>query len=275
MKYFIVEVSNGLCNRLRALASGWIFAKYLNREFKFKWNPTKDIGFANFKNLFKNKEFEITDEEYNHLSKNASTYTSGIKTEVVLVTPISLDDSDVVILKQTGGNYKHADMSIQEFNSLKSDFYKSLQPIDTIQDRINSFIANNALNTFVGVHIRRTDRKHITPSTEMFGLYINRIKAKQVFLCTDDKNEIDNLKKYVKIIKYPKKIFNRNGKECVQEALIEWKLLSMCKLIVYSQASSFGYEACIPNKLCNSKELRKSRKKNDNEERNLPKLKFN
>ena len=279
MKYFIVEVCNGLCNRLRAIASGWILANKLNRTFRLRWDPNKDIGGTHFQKLFKNEDLEISDKEYKRLSIRAGVHTSQrLKTEIALMGEICLDESQVIILKKTGGNYRHPNMTLKEYNTLKSQFYNMLEPVEAVQKRIEIFSEKHNLDECIGVQIRRKDRKHITPPTETFGRYLSRLEDRFFFLCSDDRNEIQNLKKYtnskVLIIAYPKMEYSTNTVMCIQEALVEWKLLSMCKSIVYSQSSSFGYESCIPNKLVNSKELRTKRERSDNEKRNLPPLIF-
>lgn len=274
-RLFIIEPTNGLCNRLRAIASGYILAKHLKREFKIVWHATKDIGYAKFEHLFQNIEL-ILDKMP---AKSASVYTAGIRTEMGLLKEIMSDNNDIVILKQTGGNYKLPNMTIREFNTLKSEFYNCLKPIESIQQRITLFANKYKLDECTGVQIRRTDRKNITPPTEMFAIAIKRALTAKVFLTTDDPFELKKLKKNIlkniQIIMYQKKQYGRNNIMCVQEALIEWTILSMCKTIIYSQSSSFGYEACIPYKLGQSVELRQKREKTENEKRNLPQLIFN
>ena len=171
-------------------------------------------------------------------------------------------------------------MSIRKFNTLKSQFYNSLKPCACVQYKIDTFLEKERLDECLGVHIRRTDRSDITPDTAMFATAINRKLSKtpglSIFLCTDSASEISNINKLTKanIITYPKKTFDRYSVECIQDALVEWKLLSMCDNVIYSQSSSYGYESCIPNKLSDSVELRKTRHRTDNETRNLPRLIF-
>lgn len=273
-RLYIVEPTNGLCNRLRAIASGFVIAKHLEREFKIVWNATKDIGYARFEDLFQNTDM-IYNGDYN---KDTSVYNAGIKTEVSLIKDICLDKHRIVTLKKSGGNYKIPTMSVERFNTIKSQFYNSLMPIQKIQQQINVFTKNINLDDYIGVQIRRTDRKRITPPTQMFAKAVQRKNIKKLFLSTDDPNESIILKNLLadnfEIMVYPKKQFGRESIECVQEALVEWILLTQCQSIIYSQSSSFGYEACIPRKLVHSLELRKKREKNENEKRNLPRLVF-
>lgn len=273
-EYLIIEPTNGLCNRLRAMASGWILANHLKREFKVVWNCTPDIGYAKYTDLFEKPNWLLP-----HLPENlTSVYTSGRKTEKDQIVLICKDQSKTIVLKQTGGNYMPPGMNSPEFNTLKSQFYNTLKPIKKIYDAIQTFDNLHQLKHCLGVHIRRKDRKHFTPSTEMFSRAIERYKqTNTILLSTDEPVEIGKLRKLCKkkIIVYPKTIFERNTIESVQQALIEWNLLSKCDIgIVYSHSSSFGYEACMPNKIVKTIELRSTREKTENEKRNLPKLTF-
>lgn len=285
-KILIVEPTNGLCNRLRAIASGWILSQKTNRTLRVLWNANKDIGYAHFYDLFeknKNNEHLIIDDTFNTEHKQVSIYTAGIQTEVSLVPKIIDDHSDVVMLKQTGGNYTPLQISIKEFNNLKSEFYKSLIPAPDVTQKINDFMKKNELTSYetfknvLGVHIRKTDRKKFTPKTEVFADAVNRSHHSAILVCSDDPQEILKLQQLIKqkkILQINNCTFARDNIHDIKQALVEWTLLSKCERIVYSQSSSFGYEACIPNKLSKSIELRTTHKKTDNEKRNLPPLHF-
>lgn len=278
-KQLIIEPTNGLCNRLRAMASGWILAKHLGRKFKVVWNATPDIGNAEFTDLFEKPNWLLPADSLG----SVVVYTAGIKTEADVLAELCKNKSHTIVLKQTGGNYIPSGMTIERFNSLKSQFYNTLKPIPKINRKIQAFSKRYSLTDFVGVHIRRKDRKQFTPDTEMFARAIKRFddveETSNILLCTDESTEFEKLKKLCNsnIITYPKQQFNRNTIECVQDALVEWMLLSKCeKGIVYSHSSSFGYEACIVNKIpyTLALELRSTRQKTENEKRNLPKLVF-
>jgi len=270
----LIEPVNGLCNRLRAIASGWILSLYLNREFAVIWNSTEDIGFTHFTDLFEKTDWLIDEHD---IPNDCTIYVSGVTGEVSLIPKLCNDNSTTIFLKQTGGNYSPPNIDIQKYNTLKSHFYNTLIPVSDIITRIQAFSNKIDINTCLGVHIRRTDRKKITPNTDTFALAIKRVSNDNtIFLCTDDEREISNLKNLIpnKIVTYPKKRFARNTSEDVKEALIEWILLSRCNNMIYSHGSSFGYEACVCGKLKTALELRSKREKSDNEKRNMPVLTF-
>jgi hypothetical protein len=273
-KLFIIEPVNGMCNRLRAIASGWILSRHMNRKFAVLWKASEDIGFAKFTDLFEYQDWLLTTDD--QLPHDLSIYVAGIQKESAIINRICNDKSNAILLKQTGGNYMPPGIDISNFNTLKSQFYNSLTPVKEITDIVYQFTKSTNIDKCIGVHIRRTDRRNLTPSTEMFALAIKRYDTSEIYLCTDDQSEIAKLKKLVahKIVTYPKQRFSRNMPESIKDALIEWLLLSKCKNVIYSHGSSFGYEACVRGRLIDAFELRTKREKNENEKRNLPNLEF-
>lgn len=282
-KLLVVEPVNGLCNRLRAMASGWILAQHLNREFKVLWKATEDIGYTKFTDLFQDTNLLITEDA---LPIDIKVYISGIQTETAIIPDVCKDVSPKILLRQTGGNYMPYGMDVGNFNTLKSQFYNTkLMPVKDVIDCVNRVSVTINIGECLGVHIRRTDRKNFTPSTETFALAIKRklsekngTSSSKLFVCTDDPLEIEKLESLVpfKIVSYPKTRFARDSPASIKEALIEWLLLSRCSTVIYSHGSSFGYEACVAGKVTNANalELRTKREKSDNEKRNLPTLMF-
>ncbi len=287
-RYLIVYPCNGLCNRLRATASAYILSKYLNRQFLMCWEITSDIGGASFEQLFEPVQFSIDNDKVQELcSYNSSTiYTCGRRTEIAILSDVCKDASNIVIIKQTGGNYMHPKMSIGEFNTQKNLFYTNyIKPIPEISQTIKEFYNNNELpGGCIGVHIRRTDRSYYTPVSDAFVSKVKQIlettNINRVLLCSDDVKEIASFKTKLKshdvsIVHYTKEYFGRDNVDAVRDAVIEWFLLGHCNIIVYSHSSSFGYEACILNKTTNGYELRSDNsKRTENEIRNLPPLRY-
>jgi hypothetical protein len=115
-------------------------------------------------------------------------------------------------------------------------------------------------NDVVGVHIRRTDHlsfikkdpRRVCP-TGFFIEAIERILKKnfktKFFLATDDKEEEWRIKQVFRnaIIVYDKKSVVRDTKPGMQDALVDWLLLSKTSRIISSYASSFSEEAGIVN----------------------------
>lgn len=283
-KYLIIEPTNGLCNRLRAIASGYVLSQFLNWGFLIKWNPNKEVGYIELNELFSNIDHLLFTT---NITTNITPNITPLKT--ITITKIyneqtALDEiinsNTHVLLLNSGGNFKHPNMSIATYQTLKHKFYKSLLLVKHINDIIYDFTKENFIKPIIGVQIRRTDRKTITPKTEMFAKKINSLsdQNKQIFLCTDDINEFKRLRDLIdssiQIIQYPKQNFNRDSKFAIHEAIIDWYLLSMCETIIYSHGSSFGYEACIMGKRKNGFEMRKNKNKTENELRNLPILEF-
>lgn len=295
----VCEPTNGLCNRLRAIASGYVLASFLNAsflnasflnyDFYIEWNPTADIGYTNFSDLFTNSELLYhSNMEKSNINKlqiiklQISKYYTENDAILDILTNIqntqnNTQNNIVFWIANCGGNFKHPEMTIEQYNTTKTEFYKSLRPIISIEQTINNLCKNLIDGSIMGVQIRRTDRKFITPSTEKFAKKILQLienqtyenqnkKNKKIFVCSDDPNEFLLLKNllppWIEITHYPLDNYDRNSPKNIQNALIDWYLLAHCNIILYSANSSFGYEACIMSKALgffqNGYEMRKS-----------------
>ena len=149
MNLFIIQPINGLCNRLRAIASGWILSKQLNRTFKVYWETTPDIGGTKFTDLFEPMnwiiniepiEWCLDDRKHNQPDTDICIYTAGRKTELSLLKDIYADTSQTIILQKTGGNYIPPGMSVSKFNTLKSEFYNSLKRVSVYSNQASNLV---------------------------------------------------------------------------------------------------------------------------------------
>ena len=283
MKYLVVYPCNGLCNRLRAIASGYILAQQLGRQFLLCWEPTPDIGTASFTDLFESQPYLVDSDTVTAMcaSTDFKSYVCGRQTESAVLADVCKDTSSIIVIRKSGGNYHHPSMSTGKFNSMKSTFYKSLTPVGELQDIISRY-SDMVPKGSIGVHVRRTDRSCFTPATSVFVSKIKQLMGKTpvttVFICSDDNQEIANIANgigsLVKTVTYDKRKFARDDVDSVKEAVIEWSILAHCTSIVFSHSSSFGYEACIVNRVSklNAHELRSDSKRTENEKRNLPLL---
>lgn len=275
MSLYLIEPTNGLCNRLRSIASGYIYSKRINRDFKVYWKSNADIGYCEFTDLFEPEDWLIDLQTYNKMCDASSTtvYVASKRTELVYLSDIEKSKDEVVVLAKTGGNYWHPDMSITDYNREKSEFYNSLKPVKCVLDKVEQFIKQYDLSKYIGVHIRRGDRKDFTPKTDAFVTAIRSLNYMNVLLCTDDSSEYDILKEELpeyNIVQLSKSKFGRDDVDSIRDALVEWYLLGMCDYVIYSHSSSFGYEACVRTLKKKSIEMRSKKHKTSNELRNLP-----
>jgi hypothetical protein len=280
-KSLVIEPINGLANRLRAMASAWILSKSLKRSFYVNWKSTTLSSDKHYVPAFEEiyipdclplvnvelqYENDLSDSVYDHSNlqkdckdckdcKSYTVYEGGHLGEQRLLPEIKRDTNTTVILR-AGGVFKPDNISVQQYNTMKSEFYNRLELQPNIQDIIDSFIVKNFPSSVkvLGVHIRRGDRRMYTGASNKFVEAIKRIQTKYgvLFLCTDSKDEEIYIKKQItgiSIVSYQKESIGRTNLTEFIDAVVDWNILSKTDLILYSKGSSFGYEACFPRKL--------------------------
>ena len=253
----------GLANRLRALASAKILADYTGRKLFVNWYPSKECNIE-WEELFVN-----TLERY---STPLSSFQAGINLYddehnadgFYWDMPQSLlsNRADVVAV-HTCRSFQSARMSQDTYKAAKSLFYKSLQPVSAIQDIVSTILRNYFEgHNVIGIHVRRTDHLSFTNKdpkvvcpTDLFieamtGILKNNPDVK-FFLATDDKEEELLIKGTFgdALIVYEKATVCTDTKKGIQDALIDWLLLSNTSRILGSYMSSFTEEAGIVNRV--------------------------
>jgi hypothetical protein len=152
-------------------------------------------------------------------------------------------------------------MTPEAHTASKAGIYKSLQPVESIQRTVDEMQERYFEgHTVVGVHMRRADHLQYrrkdprrTSPTKLFVEAIERVLKDsphtRFFLATDDKEEEASL-----IMRFPKEVVvyekegvSRKTKKGIQDALIDWLLLSRTSAIIYSKTSSFSEEAAVVN----------------------------
>jgi len=259
MKALVFYPQSGLANRLRAIASAKILADYTGRRLLVKWVPSVTECNIAWEDLFVN-QLELYPLPLSTFENGLNFYDDTGSHDFCWDMPQSLaqNKSDIVALR-TFRNFRPKGMREEAFKRSKSLFYKSLKPVSIIQEVVSGiqeqyFKENNV----VGVHIRRTDYfsylgqdpKAVAP-TELFIKRMMRIlktnpKAK-FFLATDDKEEEQIIKSHLQgaVIVHKKDAVSRLTKNGMQDALIDWLLLSRTSRIIGSYRSSFNEEAGI------------------------------
>lgn len=268
--FLIIEPINGLGNRFRAMASGYILALALGRTLKVLWKsengpknawyvPPANVIFEELLPNFLNpNEFEITDDE-----TSIDTFAGGYGGEQRLLPQICNSTKKIVHIK-AGGIFKPDTMKISDYNNIKSLYYKSL--INYIKPSILNNSHNFHGQKVLGVHIRRGDRKQYTAPTKLFVQKINKLirnsKFKKLFICTDDQQEIEYIRNNVKGIPIvcrqeqdttttttTRGAVTRETDQDFMDALADWLSLSTTDCILISKGSSFSYEACFLKKI--------------------------
>jgi hypothetical protein len=154
-------------------------------------------------------------------------------------------------------------MTNEAYESAKSSFYRNLLPVDEIQETLNRMQRQHFDGCDVtGVHIRRNDHltfmkkdHRLVCPTSMFVKAMENVlhtnPGTRFFLATDDKNEEKLIMRLFPgaVIVYEKAERSRNTTEGMQDALVDWLLLSKTSRIIASYASSFSEEAVAVNRI--------------------------
>jgi hypothetical protein len=254
----ILESVNGLMNRFRSIASSKILSEFTNREFLLNWKP-EYVCNVRISDLVEDGFFNIGYDVDRQNCYYHSGYEKG--SEQPFIDEMISTDKEIIYLI-AGGNFIPTGMSISEFNNKKSDFYSSIPFVERIRNESNNFFSKN--DDYIGIHLRYTDRIEYSPTIDYVENIINNNET-NIFICSDDRNVLSNLKSKFgdRILTYYTTNLDRSSIDGSQQAIIEWLILANSKKIYYSAGSSYSYEACFINKLDNSIELNSRNNVND------------
>jgi hypothetical protein len=252
--------SSGLANRLRALAGYQALSHYLEAPFYLCWvpDPTCDSDFAQ---LFDTSEIRlITPKQKNSMEGNQEAQ----------VYHASNCFSDIWRSHATDV------VSWEEFRRQAVSFLKQLRPVPRITEKVEAFSKRHDLRNASAVHIRLTDNvqaykdwvksEHFNPEhisrLEGFEQFIrDSLKGRpdsKVFLATDNEQVEEHVHRAFQghIISYSKEY--RKGfrwafslrklksyrqiqrTSSIEDALVEFLLLSRCRIIAGTYWSSYG-----------------------------------
>jgi len=261
MRALVFYPQYGLANRLRAIASAKILADYTGRKLMVNWVPAERECNVAWEDLFVNP-LDRSPLPLSGFQNGVDFYDDTGSHDFYWDMPqlLAQNKSDVVALR-TFRNFRPKGMTEEAFKRSKSLFYKSLKPLSLIQEAVSGIQEQYFKhNRVIGVHIRRADYlsylgqdpKAVAP-IELFVRRMMRIlktdpKAK-FLLATDDKNEEKIIKRFLQdaVIVHEKDAASRLTRNGMQDALIDWLLLSRTSEIVGSYRSSFNEEASIVN----------------------------
>ena len=263
MKTLVLYPHSGLANRLRGIASARILADYTGRRLLVNWTPSVPECNIAWEDLFVS-QLEPYPLPLSTFHDGVNLYDDTGNHDLYWDIPqlLAQNKSDVVALR-TFRNFKPKGMQEEDFKRLKSLFYRSLIPVNAVQRTVNAIQEQYFKDKqVVGIHIRRSDYfsylrqdpKSVAP-TELFIKSMLRIlktnpKA-MFFLATDDKNEEEIIKSFFRdaVIVHEKGSVSRSTKNGMQDALVDWLLLSRTSRIIGSYRSSFNEEAGIVHML--------------------------
>lgn len=253
----------GLANRLRALASAHIMAEVTGRKLYVNWESHPRDCNAAWRDLFA--------YQFPQYFLPALFTSDGLHKDVKLYddwealefrpTDIVADRQKVILLRSSSW-FKPNDISDEVYRAKKSQFYRSLRPIQSILAAVGKIEeAYFQSHEVIGVHIRRKDLMPPGGSSwEVSPTYlfihemqkaVSRNSDVRFFLATDDRDEKLALKRLFgkRIIIREKADLQRSNTKAIQDALIDWLLLSKTSLIIGSHWSSFSIESAEVNRI--------------------------
>lgn len=213
---FILQVSAGLCNRLRAMFSYYQYCKSVNQKLVVIWIPDIQCP-GNYKNYFK----KIND-----------------------IIVLDNNNAKHIINCKTCGY--HPNYNIK--NNPILNLYKDLDIIEPIRKKVKHILSLYRYN-LIAVHIRRTDHIGLAKKNNRFTddnqfvSFINHYNNYNLYIATDCK---DTQKKFYKLyknrIKYIKFIDNNNNhrKTSIEDALIDIYVCKNAHIFKGSDYSSFS-----------------------------------
>lgn len=251
----------GLSNRLRAIASAKILADYTGRKLCVNWIPSNECN-VTWGELFTN-QIDSYPISLSDLKDNITLYDERKNWKNFywdMPEALTNNESDIVAV-HTCLNFRIREMSHEMYKTAKSLFYRSLQPVRIIQNIVNDMEKHYFKgNEVVGIHIRRTDFPFYLPTSNR-DLYPTRLFIQEMenilktnpktkfFLSTDAKEDEKIFKSLFRdnLIVYEKTIICRDTVKGMQDALVDWLLLSRTAKIIGSYLSSFTIEAGAVN----------------------------
>ena len=261
MKSLIVYPKNGLANRLRALASARILAECTRRKLFVNWIPSKECNIE-WQELFQN-QFESCLLPLSNFHVGISLYDDSVipmslHREIPVLTVCNEPDQIAV---HSCRNFRPEEVTRAAYTDAKSSFYKNLRPVATVQNTITDMQRRYFDGCdVIGVHIRRNDHltflkkdHRLVCPTRMFVEAMENVlhtnPETKFFLATDDKKEEKLIMRLFPgvIIVYEKDEPSRNTTKGMQDALVDWVLLSKTSKIIATYASSFSEEASAVN----------------------------
>jgi hypothetical protein len=249
-KVVIVPIA-GLCNRMRAIASGIYLSKKIGIPISIYWHK-KNECLADFTELFQTIKLDDVTIQPLKLSKfyfypdqKRNLYLPGNIRKAIFKTQIvnfNKNTGNVFDKISTNGGYITTPHSLCQHYSLNEIF----KPIDKIKSSISN-ITDKFSSNVIGIHIRRTDNKQAIDKNSLEDFY-NRMDIEIIenpnikfYLATDSISVKEEM-----IAKYKEKIISYNASlsrdsvKGMQDAVIDLWCLSSTSFIIGSFYSSYS-----------------------------------
>lgn len=269
-KGIIIIPSMGFANRLRFIACAKLSLSFLSKNFFIDWQKCSGFN-CNYNKIFeKIKDISMINRK-DYLDSNYLFF--GYVHLSKIIEMINNDkDKEYEYLVVTGG-HQIIPKSEQIFKWIKNkqNFYKSIYWNKDIENRIGIFTKKNNIDfkNTIAIHIRyiqedfdRKDIKHnsfldfnLNSPIEKFIEYIKLVdSSKEIILFTNSnyvKYKIKQISSQVtcRIIIFSNNFYNRLSTNNILDSILEFNIMSRCKMIIGSYLSSFSDEASYINNI--------------------------
>lgn len=255
-KKFYLNALNGLCNRLRALASALVISRATKRQCFVIWKEDLHCG-ARFEDLFLPcKDLTVLSDDAVIDMDTVDFYNYAAEKDVLIddASPRTIYVQSACVLKN-----KHTSWTKE------NEVLRELRPVASIQSQVKQLAAR--AEAAVGVHVRSGQNVEICPwedtsqykeesknciekwrgvcTWQVFLEEMQRCQLKRnietFFVCCDKPETFAHLQAEMhdKVFCAPKQCWDRS-KEQVQSALVDILLLSITQFILGSPWSSFS-----------------------------------
>ena len=262
IKSIVLIPTGGFGNRIKSIVSAKILSKYFNIKLYINWEKEECIN-VDYNDIFSDNpnRFDLnTINNYNYLFL-PHIHTNEVLETLKVQTNDPNNNYDILVV-QGGHIFKHPDIDLETFINYKKII---LQRLSWKEDIIKQIYKQDPNNYQIGLHIRRfvekfdeADNKNsnlfnqfkctLDNYTNIIDKLINKNSNINIFLstnCCDTRKLL--LEKYSNNIKSRDINYNRNDKHDIINAVIDFLVLSRCKLIIGTHYSSFSDEACFFN----------------------------
>ena len=259
-KRIYIIPTGGLCNRMRAIASGIFLSQQANYPITIYWNNTQGLC-ADFHDLF----LPIQNNQINIIENRKWLYNIEKTCDYILRWPFLHCTYNVIFnhdkyrkgdfLLNEDEKYTHKNPlfischSMCQHANLKALFV----PRPEIQEQIDRIHTLYEKNT-IGVHIRRTDNIQAINNSPIQSFYhilaeeIKKDSSVKFYLASDDKNvKKDFLEKFPNRIITCNNKTERNSLEGMKAAVTDLFCLSKTRKIIGSDYSSYSQIAAELN----------------------------
>jgi hypothetical protein len=268
----VVVPRNGYVNRLQAWASSAILAAELDVPLRVAWEP-EPVAPADFIELFAPPRPGLSLIEANDLRirlgdahENLPRYLS-VDEGRRLVVLAGHDRGEQAFMEQllpalehacqpttlliVAGGHFHLPGSTG-FEAQRRHFYRQLPWSEAVRSGTDTVLAGRA--DFLGLHVRQTDRSVSAPRPRAIraaiGALARQTRVRSVFVAADTDEARERWLAELADLGLdgwaaPDPALDRSTARAGVDAMIDWRVLSRSRALVYSRASSFGEEAAV------------------------------